>query len=298
MTKKLSALITGLLLAAPFAGAQEDRGEQPASIPPAAATTTVAAVGVSDGKKLNKEVIVAEETDKWWSVKASTGWDSLYMFRGVNVLGNGNGIYWMSGSVGITPWENGAFTASVWYGTGTSRYYGELDTTIDYTHTFGALAASFGYINYYYPNYFFSGNYSQNELYWKLAYSQEAGPVTFTPSAIYYLDLGPSINDVNGLTKPGSSYLYLRLDASMAVYKDIVSVAPWTGFGISFDYNLNNAGQFISGGNNWELGVSVPIQITDWFSISGYVAYSYQWMDLYETDPSTVWAGASATFSF
>ena len=298
MTKKLSALITGLLLAAPFAGAQEDRGEQPASIPPAAATTTVAAVGVSDGKKLNKEVIVAEETDKWWSVKASTGWDSLYMFRGVNVLGNGNGIYWLSGSVGVTPWENGALTAGIWYGVGTSAAYHEMDLTVDYTHTFGPLAASFGWAMYAYPTYLENNNYYQNELYWKLAYTQEVGPVTLTPSAIYFLELGPTIDDIGGVTKPGSSYLLFRLDASMAVYKDIVSIAPWTALGVTFDYNANNSGEFIRGGNNWELGLSVPVQITDWVSVSGYVAYSYQWMDLYNTDPSTVWAGASVNFSF
>lgn len=298
MRNKLTALFAGLVLMPSFAGAQEDRGEQNTTVSPPGPVTTAAAAAVSDGKSLTKEVIVAEETDKWWSFKASTGWDSLYMFRGVNVIGNGNGIYWFGASAGVTPWSNGTFTAGIWYGLGTGRYYGELDTTIDYTHTFGPVAASFGYINYYYPNYFFTGNYSQNELYWKLAYTKELGPVTITPSAIYYLELGPTLNEINGLTKPGSSYLYLRVDASMPVYKDIVSIAPWTGMGFSFGYNLDNQGDFVQGTNHWELGLSVPVQITDWFSVSGYVAYSYQWQDLYETDANTVWAGASATFSF
>lgn len=290
-------VLGGILLAAGPVVAQEDRGDLAAGATAPKKETEVVVTAKADGKSL-KETVNVEETSKWWTVKVNTGWDSLYMFRGVNVLGNGNGLYWFGANVGVTPWENGTFTAGIWYGIGTSRSYRELDTTIDYTHTFGPVAASFGYINYYYPDYFFSGNYNQNELYWKLAYTQAIGPVTLVPSATYYYELGPSLNEVNGLTNPGSSYLYLRLDGSMAVYKDIVTLAPWTGFGVNFGYNLNNQGEFFTGGNNWELGLSVPVKITSWLSVSGYVAYSYQWNDLYETDPSQVWAGASATVSF
>ena len=297
MKKTATLLLGGILLLAHGASAQEDRGETALSLGPAKNKTEAAATAVADGKSL-KETVNVEETSKWWTAKVNTGWDSLYMFRGVNVLGNGNGIYWLGANVGVTPWENGTFTAGIWYGIGTSRSYRELDTTIDYTHTFGPLAASFGYINYYYPDWFFAGNYSQNELYWKLAYTQELGPVTITPSAIYYYELGPSINEVNGLTKPGASYLYLRIDGSMPVYKDIVTLAPWTGMGVNFGYNINNAGEFFTGGNNWELGLSVPVKLTSWLSVSGYVAYSYQWNDLYETDPNQVWAGANVTVSF
>jgi hypothetical protein len=33
-----------------------------------------------------KVVVKEEEAHKWWGAELSTGWDSLYMFRGVNVL--------------------------------------------------------------------------------------------------------------------------------------------------------------------------------------------------------------------
>ena len=299
MSKKFTLLLVGSLLGIQLASAQEDRGETVVETKPSAPVKVVeAAATVSDGKSLTKAVVVEEEEAKLFTFKATTGWDSLYMFRGINVLGNGNGLYWLGGSVGVAPWENGSFTAGVWYGIGTGRGYQELDTTLDYTHTFGDFAASFGYINYYYPNYFFSGNYSQNELYWKLAYNKTVGPVTLTPSASYFYELGPNLPDVNGITKAGSSYLLLRLDASMALYKDIVSLAPWTAYGVSFGYNLQNSGNFLQSGNNYEVGVAMPIKVTDWFTVSGYVAYSYQWNDLYLTDPSTVWAGVNATFTF
>ncbi len=298
MIKKFITLLAACALCVQFAGAQEDRGEQTAAAPLPEKKTEVVAVAVSEGKSSLKEAVVVEDKDKWWSVKASTGWDSLYMFRGVNILGNGNGIYWLSGSVGVDVTGNDAITAGVWYGVGTGAAYHEFDLTVDYTHNFGPVAASFGWAMYAYPTYLENNNYYQNEIYWKLACEKELGPVTVIPSATYYLELGPTINDPNGVTQPGSSYLLLRLDASMDIYKEIVSLAPWTAFGVTFDYNTNSSGEFIRGGNNWELGLSVPVQITEWASISGYVAYSHQWMDLYNTDPSTVWAGASVNFSF
>ena len=301
MNKKFTLILVGSLLGIQLASAQEDRGGVLAETKPAApATIVVQSATVSDGKSLSKAVVVEEEAAKWWSVKATTGWDSLYMFRGVNVLGNGNGLYWLGGSVGVTPWENGSFTAGVWYGMSTSsRQYHELDVSLDYTHTFGPLAASFGWIYYYYPNSFGLGgpDLSQNELYWKLAYTAELGSVTITPSATYFLNVGPDVNS-GGWTQPCASYLLLRVDSTIPLYKDIISLAPWTAFGVNFDFNSRNDGSFYQGGNNWELGLAVPIQITDWFSVSGYVAYSHQWEDLIATDENTWWAGASATFSF
>ena len=298
--KKFIALLAVTLLGIQWAGAQEDRGEQTVSNVPVTRTTTET-VSVSDGKSLNKKVVIEEEEDKWWAVNAYTGWDSLYMFRGVNVLGNGRGIYWLGGNVAITPWENGTITPGIWYGTSTSRSrnYNELDVSLDYTHTFGALAASFGWIYYYYPDNFGLGgpDLNQNELYWKLAYGAEIGSVTITPSATYFLNVGPNLGN-GGWTLPNASYLLLRVDASMPLYKEIVSLAPWTAFGVNFGFNANNQGNTFDGGNNWELGLAMPVQITDWFKISGYVAYSYQWADLVGTDENTWWAGASANFSF
>ena len=297
--KKLIALLAVSLLGIQLADAQEDRGEQTVSNLPATPTTTVAGAAASDGKS-TKAVVVEEEDEKWWTVNAYTGWDSLYMFRGVNVLGNGRGIYWLGGNVAITPWENGVITPGIWYGTSTSssRNYNELDVSLDYTHTFGPLAASFGWIYYYYPDNFGLGgpNLSQNELYWKLAYGAEFGDVTITPSATYYLNVGPHLGD-GGWTDPGASYLLLRLDGSVPI-NDVISLAPWTAFGVNFGFNANNNGQLFDGGNNWELGLAIPLQITDWFKISPYVAYSYQWEDLVGTDANTWWAGVSANFSF
>ena len=320
MNKNLTAILLALLFSAPYARPQEDRGEQIATVPPVKVSTEVAAAGVSDGKKLTEEVIVAEETEKWWEVNAYTGWDSLYMFRGINVLGNGNGIYWFGGDVGITPWENGSFTAGIWYGIGSyyngalhQETYAELDVFVDYTHEFGPLALTFGYAYYYYPNSpdaYENDWSSQNEIYIKAAYDIELGNATLTPGIIYYYQLGPSWGELHGITNAGSSYLVLRLDGSIPVWKEILALEPYTSFGINFGFNnqwIDNdtdQNRFL-GGNNWEMGVAVPVALTSWFSVSPYVAYSYQWQNLpgYNeavpfTAANTWWAGVKATVSF
>ena len=56
-----------------------------------------------DGKTF-KDKVVVEEPTQWYNASLSTGWDSLYMYRGVNVLSQGaygsgsdnygSGIYW------------------------------------------------------------------------------------------------------------------------------------------------------------------------------------------------------------
>jgi hypothetical protein len=35
-----------------------------------------------EGKTLEEKVVVEDEARKWWEASLSTGWNSLYMFRG------------------------------------------------------------------------------------------------------------------------------------------------------------------------------------------------------------------------
>jgi len=339
--KKIIALIAGALLAAPLAMAQVQTGtsagaealDQARSGAISAGRTTAETFTVTDYKTASgKEVTVVEEEDKWWSVNASTGWDSLYMYRGVNVLGNGNGLYWLGGDVSVTPWENGSITAGIWYGVGshwnganTGVPYGELDVFLDYTHTFGNLAASIGWVYYHYPSVqifdaagnTFQYNGNQNEIYFGLAYDIELGSITITPNTTYYYNLGPELGRGTGVVAGGASWWQLGISASVPVaYDGAVSLEPYTQFGINFRVNgravtstPNNP--FFNGGNNWQTGVAVPIQFTSWFSISPYVAYSYQWQNLpagggtgpnplgvATTAVNTWWCGISANFSY
>jgi hypothetical protein len=318
--KKLIALFASALLAAPLAQAQTETGtssgaralDQARSGAISAGRTTTETVTVTDYKTASgKEIVVVEEEDKWWSVNASTGWDSLYMFRGVNVLGNGNGLYWLGADLGITPWENGTITAGVWYGVGswwnganTQARYGELDVFAEYTPTFGNLALTAGWIYYWYP----TSSQAQNEIYFGAAYDIEIGSITITPNTTYYYNVGPELGRPGGVVNGGSSYWILGLDMSIPLaYDGAVALEPYTQFGINFGFNNNNFGATrFNGGNNWQTGVALPIQFTSWFGVSPYIAYSYQWQQLPAgagtgtgaTAINTWWAGVSANFSF
>jgi hypothetical protein len=319
--KKLFVLITSVLLAVPLAQAQVETGtsagqqalDEARSQAISAGRTQTENVSVAAGQVGSKEVVVVEEDEKWWSVNASTGWDSLYMFRGVNVLGNGNGIYWLNAGVGVVPWENGSINAGVWYGVGshwnganTAVGYGELDVTASYTHTFDDLSLTAGWIYYWYPNQ--ASLDAQNEIFFGASYNIEIGSVTITPNTTYYYNVGPELGTSGGIVNGGASYWLLGLSAKAPLaYDGAVSLAPYTQFGINFGFNNNNFGATrFNGGNNWQAGIALPIQFTSWFSISPYIAYSYQWQQLVagagtgtgQTAVNTWWGGISANFSY
>jgi len=261
-----------------------------------------------DGKTF-KEKVVIEEPTQWYNAALSTGWDSLYMFRGVNVLrdayGNdnnyGSGIYWTDLSFTWNITENDFLTVGSWVAFGTSNTsYKEVDIYTSYTHTIGDLSLSAGYIFYYlFPT---GTNLYSNELNVKAAYEFDLGFMSLTPSISYFFNIGPDL-DNEGFAKSASSYLLLRLDGSIPVYKDVVALAPWVAYGTNFQYNarLTSSGTFdyFNGANNLEVGLGLPVQINDVISVYGYVAYSYAFSNLFgTTQPSSVWGGAKVTFSF
>lgn len=266
-----------------------------------------------EGKKTLQENVAVEETRKWWSASVSTGWDSLYMFRGVNVLrfdqdGNkqryGSSLYWAQVNVSFMPTENDTITLGSWMAFGlTNSRYKEYNATVNYVHTFGDLAVGMGYTFYYFLNTVLY----QNELNWTVAYTFNlpAG-ITLVPSVVYYFNLGPDFENFErgtGAVETASSYLIARLDAGIPIYKDIISLAPWFGFGTSFDFNARNADnasgfEFFTGAQHIEVGIGLPIKINEVITLYGYGAYSYQWQDLIGTEPSTFWGGAKVVFSF
>lgn len=261
--------------------------------------------------KTFKEKVVIEEPTKWYGAALSTGWDSLYMFRGVNVISHGaygntsnygSGIYWtdLSFTWNITP--NDMLTIGSWAAFGTSNTsYKEVDIYTNYTHMIGDLALSAGYIFYYvFPTSF---DLYSHELNVKAAYTFHVGSATITPSIGYFFNIGPDIDGGNGIAKEAASYLLLRVDSTIPLYKDIVSLAPWISYGTNFQYNpkLTQDGtyDFFNGANNLEMGVALPVKINSVITVSGYGAYSYAFSNLWgTTSPSTLWGGAKVTFAF
>lgn len=252
-------------------------------------------------KTFKEEVVVLEEPTQWWNAELSTGWDSLYMFRGVNVLRGsksyGSSIQWTDLSVTFNITENDSIAVGTWLGFGLGNAnYNEIDGYITYTHSFGNLDLSLGYTFYD----VMSASIFSNELNAGAAYEFDLGFMTITPGVIYYFNIGPDTAD-SGIASEASSFLQFRVDSSVSVYKEgVIALEPWVALGVNFQYNFDENGNTYDGLNNLELGLAVPVQINKVISVSPYVAFSQAIGNdgLLGTRRSTCWGGASVTFSF
>jgi hypothetical protein len=225
------------------------------------------------------------------------------MFRGTNVLrtggGYGNGLWSTTASFTWNITENDFLTVGGWmaFGLGNTDGYRELNVPVNYVHTFGDLSLGLGYTFYYvFPN---DAQFFANELNASAAYNIDLGFMSLTPAVTYFFNLGPDSDTGYGSVPVASSYLDLRVNGSIPVIKDVLSVDPWAAFGLNFGYNLDGNLQQFDGANNVEFGVALPWKVNDTITISGYVAYSYAFEDLYGiTQPSTFWGGGKVAFAF
>lgn len=250
------------------------------------------------GSKSFKEEIILEEPTQWWNANLSTGWDSLYMFRGVNLLRNdmsyGSSLYWTELDVTFNLTDNDFITMGTWLAFGLNRTdYKELNAYAFYTRTFGDFSLSGGYTMYY----VMSDVEFSHELFVSGAYEFDLGFMTIIPSISYFFNVGPGPGN-GGYAPVAGSYLDLRTDFEIPVYKDAVAIAPWIAYGTNFRFNSNEDGHFFNGANNLEFGIGLPIQLTEIISLYGYGAYSIAFNDLADTRPNTFWGGASVMFSF
>jgi len=247
-----------------------------------------------------KPEAVVEESEKSFEATLSAGWDSLYMDRGVNGLrdkGYGSGIAWttLEATWGVS--EADFLAVNLWQCFATQgTAYREFDLSLNYTRLIGDLALSAGYTFNYGVS---SGNFYSHEFNASAACDFALGSFTLTPSLTYFYTLGPDADNGSGFVQAGSSYLLLRVDGHMPLYRDIVSLEPWTAFGVNFDYNTRgeDAEPFV-GANSVESGLAVPVKINRTITVSAYGAYSVALTGLSSTAPNTFWGGACVIFSF
>jgi hypothetical protein len=277
----------------------------------AAASTLRAdtSTNVATGKDVKAPVVPVTPAGPMFNVTVSENYDSRYMFRGINELPQ-TGIL----STTLTPiWHitaNDTLTVPLWYATAVGKSdvnsaYKELDVPVVYTHAIGNWTLGAGYYLYNYFNvagYKPGGQGVQNELGESVSYTYTNSWSTWTPSVTYYQELGTPIGYNYGSVYPGSSFLSPSLAASIPLTflkKDgSITFNPNTQLNFGFRYNANQAGQALTGLNNWQFMLPVTWQITKIISVTAYWAYSYQSVSLYNTAPSTGWAGASVGLSF
>ena len=265
---------------------------------------------VSNGKDVKNVVATNAPASPTFTFNVSENYDSRYMFRGVDVLA-GTGIIstTFAPTWHITP--NDTLSVPLWFASAVKQNanasaYRELDVPVNYSHTFGDFNVGAGYLLY---NYFNlpgvnrpGGTGIQNEVDINGGYTHKFGNVTVNSSLTYYYELGTANQYTYGSINPGSSFLTPSLGATIPlnfIKKDgSVTFNPNTQYNISFAYNANQAGKYVSGGNNWQFQLPVTWQITPVWSVTGYWAYSYQGLDLYNTAKSLGWAGCSVGASF
>ena len=273
----------------------------------------VASSSLFAGTKSFKETVIKEEAKPAWNASLSTGWDSLYMFRGVNVLRGsdkdyGDGLYWTGGSFTYNLTDSDSITISPWqaFGMASDTTYKEFDLAVNYAHTIDKLTLGLGYTFYDVWQAADSSTYFANEISASVAYNIDLGFMSLVPSVTYYYNLGPDNSagkDYVGAVSSASSYLNLRLDSSIPVTSRI-SLAPYVAYGINFRYNYDGSSSLASskefnGSNNVEYGVALPIKINDTITLSGYVSNSIAFENLNGlTRQYTTWGGAKVTFSF
>jgi hypothetical protein len=253
------------------------------------------------GQNTFKESAASEESAPWEG-SLSAGWDSLYMFRGVNQLpgfeGYGSSLSWTALELTVHLTGADSLTFGTWMAFGLSESdYKEIDGLATYTHTIGALSLSLGYALYAVPSET-NGLYN-NELNIAAAYEMKCGTVTLTPGIAYAFNLGPAPGN-RGYVEQASSYLEIRLDGEVPLFHDVVSMAPWAALGVNFRNNTTGGATptpFV-GADHVEIGAALPIALCEGVSLAPYVATSFQWSDFPGTRPATVWGGASVAFSF
>ena len=276
----------------------------------AVAATSVLKAGEATGKDV-KAPVVAAPASPTFTFNVSENYDSRYMFRGVDVLA-GTGIL----STTFNPtWHitsKDTLGVPVWFGTAVKQNanasaYRELDVPVNYLHTFDSgFAVGAGYELYTYIN-LPGGNRPggtgiQNEVNVTGSYTKTICGVPVTGGLTYYYELGTANQYKYGSINPGSSFLTPSLSAAIPlnfIKKDgSITFNPNTQYNFSFAYNANQQGKYVSGANNWQFQLPVTWQVTKLVSVTGYWAYSYQGLNLYNTAPSLGWAGASVGLSF
>jgi hypothetical protein len=131
-----------------------------------------------------------------------------------------------------------------------------------------------------------SGGHSHN------TYANEIFFVLGTKAIPY---VTPSMLFVCDLDNPPGSYLEVRVDGAIPLYRDIFRLHPYTLLSLNLGYNTTA----YYGWNNFQFGLKAVLNISRVVSITGGVNYSVAMTALKKIDQGNeVWASAGVTFAY
>ena len=202
--------------------------------------------------------------------EASLGYDSNYIFRGVDF---GDNLIW--GDVNLTVPVNDTvdLTVGAWYASLADGDFDELDVYAGVTADLGAFELGFGATWYYFPS---TGG---DTLEPGVSIGTSAGPVDF--SLGYYYDI-----------EAEGSYIELAAESEIEI-SDTVSLVPGASLSYADDY------YGVSGFNNVGLSLALPVALTDTATLTPYIAGSIA-IDGLEAlgEPDHFYGGISLSVSF
>jgi hypothetical protein len=240
----------------------------------------------------------ARAQEKNWAVELGVDYSTLYMFRGINLLGEDQEV--------LTPRVVATFGnfSAYYYGymgnfdafdadgnPAGEGDYGETDFGLDYTFSFGEkFSLTVGGVGYWYDGETESGLGFADT--WEL-YGIASWDVVLAPTISYYQDM----DAVEG------GFLTLDLSHEMALTD---SVALNLMGQIGFDFGYNQPGDSSAGidqssfdPNHWMLGADFALQLTDQFSMHAMVQQFWALdiaKDVGQDDETVITAGATYSF--
>lgn len=231
----------------------------------------------------------AQAEDKPWSVEASIGWSSAYVWRG-QVLDD-ESVFWPSASFSIY-----GLTLGVWGNlemtdvNGEEGNFTEVDLWAEYSFDVGMVSIPVGIIYYYFPQ--LEGDAQDTaEVYTGVSFD-----VLLSPSLTIYYDF----DEVEGF------YITAGISHSFALPEMVKGVGTSLDLGASIgwgsdDYNEGYFGTSDAEFNDLTLSASLPISFADFWTLTPSIGYSYllgsDIQDAVEDD-SKFYGGVSLAFSF
>ncbi len=251
----------------------------------------------SSGKSL-KAPVAGERPTRWWGASLEAGWEGRHVHYGVDETGN-FGAYTTEVSVWI-----GDLSLSAWNGFGLGNAFEEWDITAAYNIDLGPVFFIPGY-NFRYSPGLVEEEHSEDHA--DHHEEEQAGEehghdhkeyghelfIVLGTNAIRYVT--PSAAFIWDLNNTPGAFLELRLDGDIPVYKDVISIQPYTLLGLNLGYNTRS----YYGWNNWQFGVEATWQVARHIEVFGGINYSVAMTALRDIgQDNVVWANAGARLNY
>lgn len=225
-------------------------------------------------------VLAQDEEEKSWSLDLAVDYADTYVFRGVNLLGD-EGVLQPHAALGI-----GNFNIWYWGYFGdqpdSNRKYNENDFGVDYTFAIGdKVSLTAGALTYIYDKDVEEGLGFLDTYEWYVVASLD---VPLSPTISYYRDF----DEVDG------GYLSIGVSHGWELGK----ISPTVSLSAGFDFHYNNKDASNGEFNDILIGLDLPWQITDAFSLHvlGQHSLAQKAIEDFQDDETVVTVGGAYSF--